>query len=326
MKKRISTRAICLAIAAVLLIGALTVSAINGSPYENLKNAVINAFFYESFTLEAEVTIRVDGQIHEHSWSRQYLGNDGWLNINSATGDESRASYTSSYFTVHPVNFGDNNVQWHMASRRFQGDTLFAGTPQPLGYTIFGAAGRNSNYLRLAEMSADLLIGDLKNNLTMSTQSDGTRRISGAITESQLPEIVRVLIDIAIDEQLRWANTTRTRDEFDNVLSIPMRNLTIDRIQGDADIDAYGNLLYVSFLGRATIENIFGDTHVVEIEGSSRFSDIGTTTPVNPFVGIEEILAAPRETRQVFFTLNDDGSINQDSVTTHWPQLNQHVR
>ena len=335
MKKRISTRAVCLLIAAVMLIGALTVSAINGSPYVNLKNAAINALFYENFSMGIEFVRRVDGQLHERASIRSYVTNEGSFTISSSYSpwrdileDDTHnprewVSYTSQYFSIHS-NFSDEDgTRWYVANMQPPNFTL----PQSIGHEIFGAAGRDSNHLRLAELGIDFFSGDLKNNLTMSSQGDGIRRISGAITESQLPEIVRVLLDVALDDQLRLAaNDTRQIEDFDNVLSIPIRELSIDRIQGMADIDTYGNLLYVNVLGIVTVQNIFGYTHVIEVEVTLRFYDIGTTIHTNPFTAAADVLKDafnrwPNHQPRIIlhFTLDEDGNIDAGSITSQRP-------
>jgi len=339
MKKRISTRAICLLVAAIMLVGALTVSAINGSPYENLKSAVINALFNENFTLEGEFTIKVDGHVQEREWVRSYFSTESRLEIGGGesfrlpgdaepTRSHERISYETRYFRINPVFTGGYDTQWYSVSRPWRNHD--AGFPSSLGHEMFGTAGRNSNYLRLAELVVDLFVGDLKNNLTMSSR-DGVTSISGAITESQLPEFARIVIDIAIDEQLRWRNIdTLRREDFDGrpVLDIPMRSVTIDRIQGNADIDGDGNLTYVNVLGIATFETIFGDTYVVEIGGVMRFTDIGTTVPGNTFAGAREMFdehfSTPWQHRQLFFTLDENGNIDIDSITDQWPQWTRH--
>jgi len=347
MKKRISARVICLLVAAVMLIGALTVSAINGSPYENLKNAALNALFYENVSFEGEFTLHVDGQLHDRASIRGYVGDESMLTIgyyespwqleledaDAAFRIPARAGFTNfvcQYFSVSSVDVGEMNHHWYSVRRQSGNFTL----PQSLGHEIFGIAGRDSNHLRLAEMAVDVFIGDLKNNLAMNSQGDGTRRITGAITESQLPEVIRVLIDIAVDEQLRWSDDTRQREDFEHVLSVPVRSLAIDRIQGYADIDSDGNLLYLNVLGVATIENIFGDTHVVEARGVIRFFDIGTTVPVGPFVDAAEIFEEAFRTLQedrrqltipprsfLFFALDADGNIDPGSFTPGFPNV-----
>jgi len=316
MKKRISTRVACLLIAAVMLMGALTVSAINGSPYENLKAAVINALFYENYTLESEFTVHIDGQLYERSWSRAYQGNHSRFDIR-----DERLSYSSYNMSINP-QFTNCDTQWYRANYRPFQVWGMQSPSQSIGDDIFGASGRNSNYLRLAEMVVDLFVGDLKNNLTMNSQGGGIRRVSGAITESQLPEIVRLIIDIMTDEQQRWVNPNRTREDYNHIADVPMRSFTIDRIQGHADIDEYNNLLYVNAMGALIIENIFGETYVMELAASLRFSDIGTTVPGGPFANASDILADffdAEVNRQLFFTLDEDGNIDLASITDQRP-------
>jgi len=334
MKKRISTRVICLLVAVVVLAGALTVSAINGSPYENLKNAAINALFYENVTIEAEATLWIDGETQERAWFMAQLGDESALFIDRVHSplmnhvDEEFMPLVQEIFTTIRYETPELNIsrwsvlpdgtQWWAANRS---GGRFNLSP---GYDMFGPDGRNSNYLRLATLVVDLLVGDLKNNLTMSNHGD-VRRITGAITESQLPEWVRIIIEIAIDEQLRWANTTRPREDYDHVLGIPMRSLTIDRISIVADVDDDHNLVYVNARAAATIENIFGDVHEVEGEIVVRFSEINTTVPDSPVLGADALLTeaffTERTTRwgSLFFTIDDAHNINRDSITAQRP-------
>jgi len=322
-----------------MLVGALTVSAINGSPYENLKNAAINALFYDNFSFEGAFMLHVDGQVHTESRFRGYFGNESNLTISSLESESfptglENVFYTNPQFRVQTLNLSDFDIEWYMASRQSNAFTF----QQSIGHEIFGVAGRDSNHLRLAELAIDFLAGDLKNNLAMGSY-DGNRRISGAITESQLPELVRVLIDIAIEEQLRagrWgANDNLQRSDFEDVLSTPIRSFALDRIQMHADIDDYGNLLYFNMLGIATIENIFGDTHVVEASSSMRFFDIGTTVPESPIYGITETLEGlfahfdgipelnMTRNRSLFFALDDEGNIIPESVSMDFPRLSE---
>ena len=338
MKKRISARAICLIVAAAMLMGALTVSAINGSPYENLKNAAFNALFYDNVTIEAEFTLRIDGEVHEVAWTRQYIGNDSSLSIAHSESPWRASnnifvprqlhiiSYQSHELVIDTSVTTSDGVQWYSV-RRNRNNFGF----NSIGYEIFGPAGRNSNQLRLAEIMIDLFVGDLKNNLTISAYGDGVRRVSGAITESQLPEIVRVLIAIgmdAIEADHNARNRNFQREDFNHIMDIPPRNISIDRIAGHADIDNNGNLLFINGMAIVTMENIFGDVHLVEVEATASFTDIGTTVPENPFPGSSAIFTEElfREFfdnqqwwRTLYFTLDANGNIDIDSITGQWP-------
>jgi len=309
-----------------MLAGALVVSAVNGSPYETLKNAAFDALFYENVTIEGEFTLRIDGQVQETGWIKTQIGNYGSLTMEG--GDEGLfstsglLSYTSQEHTLNSSVVTDDGTQWYSIRRVREHDRHLGYSP---GYEMFGAAGRNSNYARLAEVLIDLAVGNLKNNFTISSQGD-MRRVSGAITESQLPELVRVLIDLALEESYNW-NSNRTHEDFgDNVLDIPVRSLTIDRVAINADIDNDGNLRFVNGVGQVTIENMLGNTHVIEGEINVSFSEIGTTVPESPIAGISEIFTADlfesltgSSTRVLYFALDEDGNIDIDSIGSQWP-------
>jgi len=336
MKKRISTRVICLLVAVLVLAGALTVSAINGSPYENLKNAVINALFYENVTIELDAAVWIDGekeaqiclitqQGDESSFTTDRIHSPLMYQVDEEFLPFVQEIFTSVRYETPELNISrwtvmPDGTQWWQANRSGGRFDL------SLGYDMFGPDGRNSNYLRLIELAADLLVGDLKNNLTMSNHGD-VRRITGAITESQLPEWVRILIDIVIDEQLRWGYNAYTSQRLEDyhVFEIPVRSLTIDRISLTADIDDDGNLLYINARGTITIENILGNTHEIEGEASFRFSEIGTTVPTSPILGADALLTeeffTERTTRwgALFFTVCEAGNIDTGSITTQRP-------
>jgi len=336
MKKQAPVRIICLAIAAIMLAGALTVSAINGSPYENLKNAAINALFYDNATVELDITLWVNGEEQEHAWLFVQQGDTSRLLLDRVHSpimhqvDEAFRPFVQEIFTTMEYYTDDlritrwsvmpDGTQWYQASR--QGRDFSTS----VGQELFGPAGRASNQLRLAELAVDLLVGDLKNNLTIESYGD-IRRIRGAITERQLPEFVRVLIDIGIDEQLRWTDASRPREDFQHVLQIPMRSLSVDHVSLVADVDNNGNLVYVNISGAATIENIFGEVNIVEGEIVARFTDIGTTVPNSPVQNAGEAFASEFYCsltgtslwRSIFFTLDGAGNVDHDSITTHRP-------
>jgi hypothetical protein len=143
-----------------------------------------------------------------------------------------------------------------------------------------------------------------------------------------LPEILRVGIDMLVEENLRWyGGDFGEREDFRNPMDIPFKSLTINRISGEADIDDQGNLLYFSTYASITIVNVFGDSNHIEFNATLNFSDIGTSVVQTPISGVAELITPEFMEREfgriyhlnVYFTSNADGSINSDSVTTTWP-------
>ena len=416
MKRSIKIRVTCLVVAAMVLAGAVTVAAVLGSPYETLKNAVFDALAYRNATVEGEVTLTVDGEVLETTKINYINGDDASLQyFFDEDGNQNGFRYTSDGLNIYPSHESDGkswywaNVyppnEWHDGKHfRANGDH---------GFAVFNEVNRNSAQVRFIELAIDALVGDLKNNITMTAENGG-RLVSGTLTENQVPELVKAGIDMLVEQAndyysdnrdisfdgreyiyenvvikretktvSRWKNTVRsmtdeeheawldgtiylrmgdfdrwgvvyiedslyiltepselideytapvTRADFEvfedrDPWSLPVKSVVINYMHMEAKIDADGNLQAVDVSGTATVTDIFGDTHIFEIKGTVRFTDIGTSKPVCPIPGAEQLLTpenmkirlrADSMRNVVYFTLNEDGSIDADSITANY--------
>ena len=417
MKKNVKIRVLSLIAASLLLCGALTVAAVMGSPYETLKKAVLDALTYRNVTMEARVALSVDGGIYEEHKSFFIAGDDNYLEYTfDKNGDPDGYRYYSKNLNIYRDYTGADGTQWYRASvsgdpyyndyNRFYRNNSFA---------MFSPEEREGTQMRFMELLADALVGDLKNNITMS-QNGGNRLIQGTLTEAQIPELVKAGIDVLIEqagnwrydwretvadgkytwehttiksgvktvtaetqdartmnalEREAWENNTyydvygnegygiayvdgfwyvllsprefaysytaqAAREDFggngknDDPFDIPIQNLVINYVRGEAEVDAQGEMLSLEAEAKITITNIFGDTSTVGFEGSLHFTDIGTSEAQCPIPGASQLLTPEymethfgRVYGDVYFTLNADGSIDADSVTTTYPGENE---
>jgi len=324
MRKKVTARVVCLVIASIVLTGVLTVSAMNGSPYVVFRNALFHALANENATVVAEITIRVNGEVHEIEKVHYIQGYGRFLQFHHEYGMPSDFSFDADYFTLSTVHIGGEVSEWYSAQTHRQGSRSFNDS-----FAIFAVEGLGPAQIRFIELLTDLVVGDLKNNIIMSSQAEGTRRVSGAIVGSQIPEIIRAFIDVSIEEDLRWHTNNRgigSRESYTNVLDIPMTSFSIDSVRGHADVDSNGNLLYLNAGAVVTIVNIFDETHLVDVEGIIRFSDVGKSNPQSPVPSAEELFTHEfMESRfgsqhmTVYFKRDADGNIDYDSITTKWP-------
>ena len=322
MRKNIKIRVMCLIIAGVMLTGSLLVAAVNGSPYETLKNAIFDAMAYENVTIEGQVSILLNGQVEEMEKVHMVIGDAGTLEyFFDQYGEFVRFSFDYDGLRINSgVFFDPDGTEWYSAWTNNWPRHM----NNPFGLT---PEERGSARFRFMELLLDLAVGDLKNHMTMST-SGGVRTVTGTITHNQLPEIVRVGLDVLIEESQRWYRGDFGRPEdFRHPLDIPMQSIHFNRIHGDADIDANGNLLYLFGHIDMSVTNVFGDVNTVEVFFELNFSDIGTSRPQSPVPGAAELFTPNFMEEQfgrrygltVYFTRNADGSINEDSITTTWP-------
>ena len=410
MKRKTSARLICLIVAAVMLSGAVAYAAVMGSPYETLKRAVLDAATYRNVTIEGHVTMSVDGVVQSVNRAHSVNGDNGSLSYYfDENGNRGDFRYYANSLIVHPTYTATDGTIWYYANVYPQ--SPHSSYAYSSSFFIFGSLSseeRDSASLRFAELLIDALVGDLKNNVTM-TSGDGVRLIRGTLTENQVPELAKAGLDVLVEQSGRyhssrrdvsfdgteyiyehirivsgmktvvtWSQNVRratpeeeqdmedgtfytkaghdfygfsyidgitylndgpdtwineytvpaTRDDYKDrdPLEVPMKSLAINYVHGEAEIDMNGNLLGIDLSGAATLTNIFGDVHAVDVNASVSFSDIGTSNPVCPIPGAEQLLTPEyakthfgSEYMGIYFKLNPDGSIDADSVSTTFP-------
>ena len=312
MRKKFSVRLMCLIVSGVMLTGALTVAALNGSPYETLKNAIFNVFSYDNFIMKGEFTLIINGEIEEQDAIRLILTENGSLEI-----EQNRFTLTYNDLMFGRA-YNSSGVQWYSARIDRWGSMSH--------FPALTYADRNSAQGQFVELFVDIMVGDLKNNMYMTT-NDGIRTISGAITHNQLPELVRLGIEMVIEQSRAWyRGDYGTRDDFRHPMDIPITSLTFDHISGEAKVDSMGNLLFINGNAQATIINVFGDANTFEFDLTMSFSEIGTATIDHPLTAAAILLTPEfienefgRRYVTLYFTLNEDGTMNRESLTDIWP-------
>ena len=206
MKKSVKVRVICLVVASAMLSFAVAAAAVMGSPYETLKRALLDALTTRNVTEVTNMTLTVDGAQVQTSRSRSIIGDDASLNyLFDADGNEIGYYYRSAGLAIDNIGYSmgegvGNDEDWYSADV-YPADEFYRSRSG--GITMFSADERGSARMRFLELLADALIGDLKNNVTM-TSENGVRYISGTLTESQVPEIAKAGIDVIIEQSGRY--------------------------------------------------------------------------------------------------------------------------
>jgi hypothetical protein len=194
MKKNVLIRVSCLAVAATVLVSALAVAAYLGSPYETLKKAVFDAMVVRNVTIEGAASISVNGEVWRQEKSFAIHGDTGYLSQSfDRDGNPSGFHFSTDGLFIHPTYTASDGTQWYYADtwphRRSNRGTIVSMTPEE----------RNSAAVRFAEVLIDAVVGNLKNNITMSSQN-GIRRVQATLTESQVPELLKLGIDLMLEQ------------------------------------------------------------------------------------------------------------------------------
>ena len=328
MKNSIKIRIICLIVALVVLSGAVVYAAFTGSPYETLKTAILDAAVYRNVTVEGSFSMSVNGIISDEERLCYSIGDNSHITYSfNDEGNISGWKFSTNGLDINPTSIIIDNTQWYFAY--VQPHRNNDSWNNVAGLSILSPEDRNSSQIRFVELLTDAIVGDLKNNVTMSI-SNGVRTIRGTLTESQIPELINVGLT-ALIEQSRYYDyyDDYTREDFEGCdpLDIPMKDITINYVTGEAEINSDGDLQYICGIIKATLTDVFGDANNCEININVSFTDIGTSSPVCPIPGAEQFLTSgyinarfSSEFLGIYFTLNKDGSINEKSITTTYPR------
>lgn len=250
--------AVCMAAGLTLLGTAGVIAYASGNPYETYKSAVVSTISEDNLTAQATVQMKQNGKviasgygIYEKSAYAQYA---------NVTADVSGNSIVHEEYSDGNIKVKSDGNQYTEKNRKEKSDKHEQLTP---------------NMIKLAEMTADLFVGDLTNQFTISGDT-----VSITLTDVQIPEIANVAASVFTE-----INTGKPADESKNNLEdillqeFPIaQNARIESVSMDADISK-GNLSAQNMTIVMSGQTSDGKDTQVEVTVDANITDIGSTTP-----------------------------------------------
>lgn len=250
--------AVCMAAGLTLLGTAGVIAYASGNPYETYKSAVVSTISEDNLTAQATVQMKQNGKviasgygIYEKSADAQYA---------NVTADVSGNSIVHEEYSDGNIKVKSDGNQYTEKNKKEKSDKHEQLTP---------------NMIKLAEMTADLFVGDLTNQFTISGDT-----VSITLTDVQIPEIANVAVSVFTE-----INTGKPADENKNNLDdillqeFPIaQNARIESVSMDADISK-GNLSAQNMTIVMSGQTSDGKDTQVEVTIDANITDIGSTTP-----------------------------------------------
>lgn len=250
--------AACMAAGLALMGTAGVVSYAAGNPYENYKSAVVNTISEDNLTAHAAVQMKQNGKViasgnavYEKAAGVQYA---------SVVADVAGQNMIQEEYSDGNVKIKSDGSKYTEKNRKEKHDENEKLTP---------------NMIKLAEMTADLFVGDLSNQFVSSGDT-----ISVTLTDVQIPEIANVAAS-AFTEMNVGKNNENGKNDLGDVLlqEFPItQNARIESVTMDADI-AKGNLSAQNMTIVVSGQTSDGKDTQVEITVNADVSDVGSTTP-----------------------------------------------
>ncbi|HVI42294.1 MAG TPA: hypothetical protein VM577_16700 [Anaerovoracaceae bacterium] len=207
-KKRLKTIAITAVTGCLLLTMSVTAFATSGSGYESYKGAVESTMFADNATVNAQFEVKDNGLITLSGNSNLKLDNENSSSKTNLTVDGISKAFETSKDNGNFITKVDD--QYYIAKKgNEQSDK---GEKENLS--------ASSSTVKLAEMLADTLVGDVKNQFVKDGQT-----ISVNLEGAQIPELARLAISAAAENQGRMENDNHDNNGYDADLKSIMNNL-----------------------------------------------------------------------------------------------------
>lgn len=253
--KRIA--AACLAAGVAVLGTAGVIAYASGNPYEDYRTAVINTAAAKDMSVAASFTIRQDGTVIADGTAAYQKNADAqYSSVNAAVSGQQVVREEYSDANVKIKSDGTSYSQKARKKKENESENLTPST------------------IKLAQMTADMLVGDLNTQFTANGSN-----VSVQLTGTQIPEIANTAAS-AFAEITASKDRQSENDVFDNTVQqlAITQNVKIESVTMNADITAgmlSSQVLDIVMSGQTA----GGERSTVEISVNADITDIGSTVP-----------------------------------------------
>ena len=225
--KRFKTMAVTALAGCLLLTMSLTAFASSGSGYESYKGAVKSTIFAKNATVNAQFEVKDNGSIILTGNSNIKLDNEN---------SSSKTNFTVDKISKVLETSKDNGTIIKNTDGKYYITKKGSEQPNKNEKENFSAS---SSTVKLAEMVADTLAGDVKNQFVKDGQT-----INVNLTGAQIPELARLALSAAVENTGRIGDKHQGNDASLKSLmdKLPkLSNIDIKSIDMTATVD--GNIL-----------------------------------------------------------------------------------
>lgn len=219
-----------------------------------------------SYTVDASFTLKTDGNIissessiNKYDVSKQ-TSETSTTNING----KNKSEY---YYYVDKdgrINKYDNQPIYYV--------TEFT-TPQDLNsFTNPFKEERAEDIERIA----DILVGNLKDAVIVTENSDGSKELSGSLSESQIPALVNAVMSLQTKNEFRY------RQENKNLIPKITKDVFVKEVTGNMLVNKGGLVESIVGTGELSGKDDNGKEHIISLELSVKLHDIDSTKVNKP--------------------------------------------
>jgi hypothetical protein len=185
MKNKKTIAVIAAACGGAVLVTAAAANYSTSNGYEVLKGAILGMQGMKNYTIEYGAALSVDGTNLAGTSAHLEMDEDNEASYLETTYNDGGDGVTGGYTDWQADGVSVTYQQGNYYAYRSTGDVYNVMTG------FFGSEeGASAKILRFAELAADTVIGDLKNNFTYIGGDDDTSTYTCSIDSIQIPELV----------------------------------------------------------------------------------------------------------------------------------------
>lgn len=126
------------------------------------------------------------------------------------------------------------------------------------------------------EIIADILVGNLKDAVIVTEQSDGGKELSGSISESQIPALINAVVSFQCKNEFSY------RPNNDTLIPRITKDIFVKEITGKMIVDKDGLIKSINGTGALYGKDENGKEHTITFELSGKLYDVNSTTVTKP--------------------------------------------
>jgi len=239
------------------------------SGYDQLKDGIKTLAHkasteYDSLTFEATMVAKVDGKIFEmqsnvEKYDRLKNAKEANYTQQDAKGKVSKSySYSDSNTSIYMDEYSDK-----IYVNQFEKSRDVAVIEDPFAEEEF----------KDIERIIDAVVGNLKDHVIVNENPDGTKELSGSLSEMQIPALVNAVSSYVLKQEFRHGN--------DGMPQLT-QDIAVKSVTGSAVIDQDGALKNVLASATVTGKDNNDQTHEMSLEILLNVKDINSTVVTKP--------------------------------------------
>lgn len=126
------------------------------------------------------------------------------------------------------------------------------------------------------EIIADILVGNLRDAVIVTEKSDGSKELSGSISESQIPALINAAISFQCKNEFSY------RPNNDTLIPKITKDIFVKEVTGKMIIDKDGLIQSIQGSGALSGKDINGKEHTITFELSGKLYNVNSTSVNKP--------------------------------------------